>query len=59
MQERLKQDQSDRSDPSDKKPCPSCGKPMILRTARKGPKAGSQFWGCSGYPECKATLPVD
>jgi len=31
---------------------------MVLRTARKGPKAGSQFWGCSGYPECKATLPV-
>jgi len=31
---------------------------MVLRTARKGQKIGSQFWGCSGYPECKATLPV-
>ena len=36
--------------------CPRCGKPMALRTARKGPNAGSQFWGCSGYPECRATL---
>ena len=56
--------QSDRTDPSDKakKPssptCAVCGKAMVLRTARRGAKAGSQFWGCSGYPECKATLPV-
>lgn len=35
--------------------CPLCGKPMALRTARKGARAGSQFWGCSGYPECKGT----
>ena len=33
--------------------CPLCGKPMALRTARKGPRPGSQFWGCSGFPECK------
>jgi four helix bundle suffix protein len=33
--------------------CPRCGKPMALRTARKGARAGSQFWGCSGYPQCK------
>ena len=25
--------------------CPRCGKPMILRTARKGPHAGQSFWG--------------
>jgi ssDNA-binding Zn-finger/Zn-ribbon topoisomerase 1 len=25
---------------------------MVLRTARKGPRSGSQFWGCSGYPGC-------
>jgi len=36
--------------------CAVCGKPMVLRTARKGPKTGSQFWGCSGYPACRATL---
>ncbi len=36
---------------------PACGKPMSLRTARKGPRSGSQFWGCSGYPLCKGTRP--
>jgi restriction system protein len=55
-------DQSDRTDRSEKTPaapaCPACGKAMVLRTARRGPRAGSQFWGCSGYPECTATLPV-
>jgi ATP-dependent DNA helicase RecQ len=29
---------------------------MQLRTARRGPNAGSQFWGCSRYPACKATV---
>lgn len=33
--------------------CPSCGKGK-LRT-RKGEKG--KFWGCSQYPECKATFP--
>ena len=50
---------SDTSDRSDKKPaCPHCGQPMILRTAHRGPKAGQPFWGCSGYPNCKGTLPA-
>jgi predicted RNA-binding Zn-ribbon protein involved in translation (DUF1610 family) len=35
--------------------CPRCGEAMLLRTATRGPKAGSQFWGCSAYPRCKAT----
>ncbi|MHB9130251.1 MAG: four helix bundle suffix domain-containing protein [Armatimonadota bacterium] len=38
--------------------CPVCGKAMVLRTARKGQHAGSQFWGCAGYPECKSTRGV-
>ncbi len=33
--------------------CPLCGNPMTLHTARKGPKANTQFWGCSAYPQCK------
>ena len=33
--------------------CPLCGKPMVLRTARRGTNAGNQFWGCSAYPVCK------
>jgi restriction system protein len=35
--------------------CPLCGKPMVLRTARRGSNAGNQFWGCSAYPACKGT----
>jgi four helix bundle suffix protein len=38
--------------------CPVCGKPLALRTARKGPRFGSQFCGCSAYPACKGTLPL-
>ena len=56
-------DQSDRTDRTDrteeraKAPdCPLCGQPMTLRTARKGPQTGSQFWGCAGFPDCKGTL---
>ncbi len=55
-------DRSDPTDPSDEKPnfppCLLCGKPMVLRTAKQGKNAGSQFLGCSGYPECKSSLPI-
>src|SRR4028119_664838 len=30
--------------------CDECGKPMIVRTGRRG-----RFLGCSGYPKCKNT----
>jgi len=32
--------------------CPRCGKLMALRTART---SGTQFWGCTAYPDCKGT----
>ncbi len=51
-------DGSDGSDKSDGPACPKCGKPMLQRTARQGPKTGQAFWGCSGYPDCKGTLPA-
>jgi len=56
-------DPTDRTDRSDKPApaapaCPTCGKGMKLRTARKGTQAGSQFWGCAGYPDCKGTRPA-
>ena len=35
--------------------CPRCGKPMVIRTVKKGPKMGKEFWGCSGFPSCRAT----
>lgn len=37
-------------------PCPSCGKPMTVRIARKGPSAGRPFLGCTGYPKCKGVV---
>ena len=35
--------------------CPKCGAELILRTARRGPNAGRQFYGCSRYPSCRYT----
>ncbi|MCX5867791.1 MAG: four helix bundle suffix domain-containing protein [Proteobacteria bacterium] len=60
-QKKDRTDLSDRTGQSDKTlpACPLCGKPMALRTARKGQNTGSQFWGCSGYPECKGTKKLD
>jgi four helix bundle suffix protein len=49
---------SDQSDLSVAGLCPRCGKPMCQRTARKGPRAGELFWGCTAYPECKGTRPL-
>jgi len=34
--------------------CLECGKPMNVKFSKTG-----QFLGCSGYPECKATRPMD
>jgi len=34
--------------------CPQCDKPMRKRRSARG-----EFWGCSGYPECKGTRPAD
>jgi restriction system protein len=53
-------DRSEKSDISSQAPvCPVWAKPMRLRTARQGPRAGSQFWGCSGYPDCRGTRPAE
>jgi len=35
--------------------CPDCGEPMAVRTVRSGEKKGSQFLGCTDYPNCKGT----
>jgi DNA topoisomerase-1 len=34
--------------------CPECGQPLVLKWSRHG-----RFFGCSGYPECKYTKPLD
>jgi len=57
LQRRSRRDPCDQSDPPDPIPrCPQCGKPMVLRTAKTGPHAGRQFWGCTRYPNCKGTV---
>lgn len=33
--------------------CPSCGAEVVIRTAKTGPRAGKQFYGCSNYPSCR------
>jgi restriction system protein len=50
----------ERHDPSEGEEgriCPSCGRPMALRVARKGASPGQQFWGCTGFPQCRNTAP--
>lgn len=42
--------------PSGPPACPVCLSPMVLRRARRGPYAGSPFWGCVRFPGCRGTL---
>lgn len=35
-------------------PCPVCGKALHRKEGQRG-----HFWFCTGYPECKTTLPDD
>ncbi|MBI2151446.1 DNA topoisomerase I [Candidatus Woesearchaeota archaeon] len=36
------------------KPCVNCGKEMVLRRSFYG-----EFWGCSGYPNCKTIVNIE
>ncbi len=36
--------------------CPECGKALRKRQGRDG---NGDWWGCTGYPECRVTLPDD
>jgi four helix bundle suffix protein len=52
-------DQSNLTDRTDSVPrCPKCGQLMVLRTIRNGRSAGRQFFGCTGYPECRGSVEV-
>lgn len=33
--------------------CPKCGKALVIRKAKSGAHAGSQFYGCTGFPSCR------
>jgi len=35
--------------------CPRCGAGLVERTTKKGPNAGSKFWGCENFPRCRFT----
>ncbi len=39
--------------------CPKCDHLMVKRTAKRGTQAGNQFWGCTAFPKCKGTLPIE
>jgi DNA topoisomerase-1 len=42
-------DREERQPPQDTgRPCPECGRPLVVRQSKRGP-----FVGCSGYPDCK------
>ncbi len=56
--ERLRKRAQDATPATQPPNCPKCGALMALRTAKSGKNAGSQFWGCTKYPECKGTAPV-
>lgn len=43
---------------STERQCPRCGKQMVLRTIQKGSNKGRQFWGCKGFPMCRAVEKV-
>ena len=59
LAERARQRQP-QADPTRQIPdCPKCSKAMVLRTAKSGRNAGSQFWGCSAYPDCRGACPLD
>jgi len=49
---------AERARQEDAPACPQCGKPMHKRKARTGSKAGQEFWGCTGYPDCKGVREV-
>ncbi len=47
-----------RVSPNQTMTCPVCTKPMVRRVAKRGANAGREFWGCTGYPECRGTRPI-
>ncbi len=41
-----------RADRTDLPPCPLCGGVMVVRTVRRGERAGRQFLSCAAFPHC-------
>ena len=38
--------------------CPICGQRMVRRTAKRGRRSGTHFWGCSSFPRCRGLIPA-
>lgn len=39
--------------------CPVCGSGMVLRTAKRGRRRGSMFYGCQSFPLCRGLIGID
>ena len=39
--------------------CPRCGEVMVRRIAKQGRNAGKPFWGCTTFPRCRGTVPIE
>ena len=39
--------------------CPVCSAGMVQRVAKRGDSAGSTFWGCGTFPDCRGTRSLD
>lgn len=39
--------------------CPKCQKAMVKRVVKRGEHQGKEFWGCSGFPQCRGILNID
>jgi len=52
----LKQRHSKVIEKPDNPVCPKCGSDMVKRSAKKGSRAGQEFWGCSTFPKCRAVV---
>ena len=40
-------------------PCPICGSPTARRIAKRGPRTGRPFWGCTDWPRCNGLVNID
>lgn len=38
--------------------CPICGKMMVLRTYRSGPRSGELYYGCIDNPKCPGNVAI-
>ncbi len=45
--------------PAEMQRCPDCGAELVRRKARRGARAGKEFWGCTNYPSCKTIIPLE